>query len=79
VSGASVTYDQNSGTITIVLGPNMRLKAGSESVKIQGYAEGDLPTSRPAGGQFTHKGTELVVSVSPARYYAIHLDVEVKQ
>ena len=79
VSGASVTYDQNSGTITIVLGPNMRLQAGSESVKIQGYAEGDLPTSRPSPGDFTYKGTDLVVSVSPARYYAIHLDVEVKQ
>jgi len=79
VSGASVTYDQNSGTITIVLGPNLRLQAVSESVKIQGYAEGDLPTSRPSPGDFTYKGTDLEVSVSPARYYAIHLDVEVKQ
>ncbi|MDD4826946.1 MAG: FxLYD domain-containing protein, partial [Mesotoga sp.] len=79
IDEASVTYDQNSGTITIVLGPNMRLQTGSETVKIQGYAEGDLPTSNPVAGHFTYKGTDLVISVSPARYYAIHLDVEVKQ
>ena len=76
VAGASVTYKD--GKLTIVLGPNMRLQSGSETVKIQGYAdEGDLPTSRPSAGQFTYKGTDLVVPVSPARYFAIHLDVEV--
>ncbi|HRX25014.1 MAG TPA: hypothetical protein P5512_12805, partial [Chitinophagales bacterium] len=77
VAGASVTYKD--GKLTIVLGPNMRLQSGSETVKIQGYAEGKLPTERPAGGQFTYKGTDLVVPVSPARYFAIHLDVEVLQ
>ena len=75
VAGASVTYKD--GKLTIVLGPNMRLQSGSETVKIQGYAEDKLPTERPAGGQFTYKGTDLVVPVSPARYFAIHLDVEV--
>jgi len=77
VAGASVTYKD--GKLTIVLGPNMRLQSGSETVKIQGYAEDKLPTERPAGGQFTYKGTDLVVPVSPARYFAIHLDVEVLQ
>jgi len=77
VEGASVTY--KNGKLTIVLGPDMRLQSVSESVKIQGYAEGDLPTSGPNPGHFTAKGTDLEVSVSPARYYAIHLDVEVKQ
>jgi hypothetical protein len=75
VAGASVTYKD--GKLTIVLGPNMRLQSGSDTVKIQGYAEGELPTKRPEAGHFTYKGTDLIVSVSPARYFAIHLDVEV--
>jgi hypothetical protein len=82
VSGASVTYDQNSGTITIVLEPNMRLKTGSETVKIAGYDEGELPASRPAMGSSNpnqiYAGTDLVISVVHYRYYAIHLDVEVR-
>ncbi|PNE19821.1 hypothetical protein V511_12445 [Mesotoga sp. Brook.08.YT.4.2.5.1] len=77
VEGASVTY--KNGKLTIVLGPNMRLQSVSDPVKIQGYAEGSLPSSSPAPGKMTIKGSDLVISVSPARYYAIHLDVEVKQ
>ncbi|PNS42619.1 hypothetical protein [Mesotoga sp. B105.6.4] len=75
VAGASVTYKD--GKLIIVLGPNMRLKNTDESVKIQGYAEGGLPSTRPEGGHFSYKGSNLVVDVSPARYFAIHLDVEV--
>jgi|GEM_PF-3727406 len=82
VDGASVTYDQNSGAITIVLGPNMRLKTGSGTVKIAGYDEGELPSIRPAMGSSNpnqiYSGTDLVISVDHYRYYAIHLDVEVK-
>jgi len=77
VPGAYVTYDEANGLLIITLGPNMRLQSGSETVKIQGYAEGDLPTERPEAGHFSYKGTNLVVPVSPARYFAIHLDVEV--
>jgi hypothetical protein len=75
VAGASVTYKD--GKLIIVLGPNMRLKNTDESVKIQGYAEGGLPSTRPEGGHFSYKDSNLVVDVSPARYFAIHLDVEV--
>ena len=78
VPGASVTYLNN--VITIDLGPFMRLKEGSESVKIQGYNTGQLPNSRPAAGQFrTYKGEELVVEVGHFDYFVIHLDVEVCQ
>ncbi len=78
VAGASVTYKD--GKLTIVLGPNMRLQSVSEPVKIQSYATGALPTSRPSPGTFTtYEGSNLVVPVSPARYFAIHLDVEVLQ
>ncbi len=76
VAGASVTY--KNGKLTIILGPNMRLQSVSEPVKIQSYAAGALPNSKPSPGTFTtYKGSNLVVDVSPARYFAIHLDVEV--
>ncbi|MGC9322252.1 MAG: hypothetical protein ACP5FY_08440, partial [Kosmotogaceae bacterium] len=81
VAGASVTYKDDK--LTIVLGPNMRLQNTDETVKIAGYDEGELPASRPPMGSSNpnqiYAGTDLVISVSPARYYAIHLDVEVKQ
>ena len=47
----------------------------TESVKIKGYDENHLPQSRPAAGQFPHKGTELTVDVGEYDYYVIHLDV----
>ncbi len=77
VEGASVTLDN--GTLTIELGPNMRLQEEEdEPVKIQGYNE--IPGSRPASGLFTtYKGDELSVSVPEYLYYVIHLDAEVKQ
>ncbi|MBW6516275.1 MAG: hypothetical protein K0B81_06640 [Candidatus Cloacimonetes bacterium] len=74
IPGASVTYDD--GYLIINLGPYMSLQAGSEPVKIQGYAEGDLPSVRPPSGLFTtYKGTDLTVMVPYYRYYVIHLDV----
>ena len=78
VPGASVTYLNN--VITIDLGPFMRLKEGSETVKIQGYNAGQLPGRRPAAGQFTtYKGNNLLVEVGHFDYFVIHLDVEVCQ
>ena len=74
VPGATVTYED--GTITIVLGPNMDLQDGSQTVKIQGYGENELPKFRPAAGLFTtYKGSELVIDVPDYRYFVIHLDV----
>lgn len=74
ITDGTVTY-QN-GTITIDLG-SWTLQNDSESVKIQGYNDGNLPTSRPAPGNFsTYKGDQLTITVTPFRYYAIHLDVE---
>jgi hypothetical protein len=83
VAGAFVTYDEEAETLTITLGPNMKLEEGEdEAVKIQAYNEDDLPTSRPAAGSFKYKGTDLVIDVEdaggPERYYVIHLDVIVK-
>lgn len=47
-----------------------------EPLKIQGYAEGELPASRPASGPFTtYKGDlvdDIVIPCYP--YYVIHLD-----
>jgi hypothetical protein len=68
----TVCYD---GTdLTINLDGCATLEGDGESVKIQGYA--NLPTSRPASGQFkTYKGEGTVIPVSGFRYYVIHLDV----
>ena len=77
VAGAYV--EVVNGVMTIVLGNNMRLQTVNESVKVQGY--NTLPSSRPASGQFTtYKGSNLVIPLSTplTRFYAIHLDVEVK-
>ena len=71
----SVTYDSESGQLIIDLGSYMILQDGGETVKIQGYNEGELPTSRPSSGGFTYKGNELVVDVDHYDYFAIHLDV----
>jgi hypothetical protein len=74
IQGASVKYED--GKLIITLGPNMRLKNVSESVKVQGYSS--IPSSRPSAGLFTtYKGTSLEISVPYYRYFAIHLDVEV--
>ena len=74
VADASVTY--GNGYLTIDLGPNMSLQMVEEPVKIQGYAEGQLPDFRPAAGGFTtYKGDDLTVPVPYYSYYVIHLDV----
>ena len=78
VPGASITYFSHS--IIIDLGPYMRLKEGSETVKIQGYNVGQLPSRRPPAGQFTtYKGEDLFIEVGHYDYFVIHLDVEVCQ
>jgi hypothetical protein len=78
VEGASVSYA--GGVISIVLGDNMRLQDGDETVKILGYDE--LPDSRPASGggpssPRIYAGTLLSVPVADFAYYVIHIDVEV--
>jgi hypothetical protein len=72
--GGQVEYDQDNGKLIITLGPNWDLQSGSETVKIQGYEV--IPTKRPAAGQFTYKGNLLIVPVTHANFFAIHLDVE---
>ncbi|TVQ89870.1 MAG: hypothetical protein EA393_06450 [Bacteroidetes bacterium] len=65
-------------TLTIELGENMMLRDVSEPVKIQGYNEDNLPSTRPPAGLFTtYKGNELVVEVPHYPYYVVHLDVKV--
>ena len=77
VDGASVTFEN--GTITIILGENMRLQDDEESVKILGYNL--LPDSRPASGASNpnqlYAGTSLTVEVDEFNFYVIHIDVEV--
>lgn len=75
VSGAYV--EVVNGVMTIVLGSEMRLQSVVEPVKVQGYTT--IPSSRPAAGRFTtYKGDQLSFPVRPFRFYALHLDVEVK-
>ena len=76
VEGAYAIYMD--GVLTIELGDKMRLQEGDETVKIQGYNEGELPSSRPPAGLFTtYKGNDLVIDLQYYPYYVIHLDVEV--
>lgn len=80
VEGASVSYsydaDNEEGEITIDLSENMVLMDQDEAVKIQGYADDELPDFRPPPGLFTtYKGTDLVIEVDHYRYFVIHLDV----
>ncbi|MGM0421304.1 MAG: hypothetical protein ACQEQG_09945, partial [Bacillota bacterium] len=71
--------DKGNVMITMELDDGWRLQDVIDPVKIQGYADGDLPESRPAAGPFTtYKGDQLTVEV-PAEdfaFYVIHLDVE---
>lgn len=68
----TVTYDGTN--LTIVLTDDWELTGDEESVKIQAYDV--IPDTRPAAGLFTtYKGTDLIVPVPAAGYYAIHLDV----
>ena len=83
IDGASITYDSTNRTIVINLGPNMRFADKSENVKIKGYDE--LPENRPEMGPKPHlyKGTAsgtslLIFNVDHYKFYAIHLDVEVR-
>jgi len=64
-------------TITIVLAEGWYLQDDDESVKIQGYADGSVPTKRQPAGKFeAYKGDELVVEVECFDNYIIHLDVQ---
>jgi hypothetical protein len=65
-------------TITIDLGGDWELADVAEPVKIQGFNDGDLPTSRPPAGLFTtYKGSELEVTVPAYDYFVIQLDVRI--
>ena len=69
------TVSYNGTHLTISLNSGWTLQNVNEPVKIQGY--NDLPSDRPAAGQFTtYKGGSLVVPVSSYNFYVIHLDVE---
>ena len=71
----TVTYDPAAGTLTISLNSYVSLQNDDEAVKIAGFTT--IPTKRPAGGHFTYKGRDLVVTVGEFPFYAIHLDVVV--
>jgi hypothetical protein len=82
IEGAYVEINPISGSdnveIIIELGDKMMLQPGSETVKIQGYNHGQLPSSRPPAGLFTtYKGNELIIEVPCYPYYVVHLDVKV--
>ena len=70
--------DDGTWTITISLSPGWQLVDDDEPVKIKGYEENDLPTSRPAAGLFPYKGDELIVTFedNDYRYFVIKLDVD---
>ncbi|WP_186753796.1 hypothetical protein [Echinicola salinicaeni] len=74
----TVTYDELEGTITIDLG-DWGLQDDEESVKWYSYETGELPDAgRPTPGQAPNKSNSLVIdTVEGARYYAVHLDVEI--
>jgi hypothetical protein len=77
MGGGSVCYDSYNDVLTITLGPGWSLDDGDETVKVQGYGEGELPDCRPNAGHFTtFKGTSLTVQGDGSRYYVIHLDVK---
>ncbi len=82
LNAGTVTITPENGTVRIemVLNPGWQLRNVSESVKIQGYNEGQLPSSRPAMPPQTfntYRGESLVITGLPSfRYYVIHLDVE---
>ena len=68
--------DDFEASFKIKLAEGWRLDYGEETVKIQGYYEENLPTSRPAPGQFeTYKGEELEDVIDLYDYYVIHLDL----
>ena len=82
IDGAYIEINPISGSdnveMVIELGEKLRLQPGDETVKIQGYNEGDLPSSRPASGLFTtYKGNQLIIEIPWYPYYVVHLDVEV--
>jgi len=69
-------------TITITLNNGFRLAHNgnsivSEAVKVQGYSS--TPAAKnPAPGQFkSYKGTSLTFTVDEAKFYGIHLDIDV--
>lgn len=65
------------GTVTITLTGDWELRDGNETVKIQGYNDNEIPSSRPAAGLFTgYKGTDLTVYIGDYAFYAVHLDVQ---
>lgn len=75
------TVEVVDGTVYLVLTGGWELQDGEETVKIQGYAADDLPSSRPAAGNFDednggYKGTSLTVEIGDYAFYAIHLDVQ---
>jgi len=71
------TIEYTGTQLIITLTGGWELQNVPESVKIQGYDDDDLPTSRPPAGQFTtYKGTDLTVTVPPFDNYVIHLDVQ---
>lgn len=67
------TVKVENGWVYITLAPGFKLEDDEEAVKIQGYSE--IPSSHPAPGGFSYKGTDLTVNVGVFNYYAIHLDV----
>ena len=75
------------GTVTCSAAGQLSINLGSwsqqdraESVKVQCYHAGELPSTRPPAGQFTtFKGTALTVpglDCNSCAHIAIHLDVE---
>lgn len=76
--GTVTVSEPDDGDVVIEINLNgWELQADSEALKIQGYAQGNIPNSRPAAGQLNdYKGTSLTVTVPENDIYVIHLDVQ---
>jgi hypothetical protein len=73
----TVTYDPEVNVISIDLKDGWKLQNVKEPVKIQGYNA--LPSYTPSAGFFTtYKGKQTNIEVAPYKYYAVHLDVQVR-
>lgn len=75
----TVTYNANTDEFTITLLTDVRLKDDANAVKVTHFNDMNAYCGRPTPGSANgYKGTDLTFEGNDARYYAIHLDVEIK-
>jgi len=75
----TVTYDAGTDKFTITLSADVRLKDDANAVKVTYFNNLNTYCGRPAPGSANgYRGTSLTFDGNGVRYYAIHLDVEIK-